>query len=73
MCSDYTEAVSQNFEKACSAAEFAMVLRKSDYASGLTAQGVVDYMEQNNVDNSELFELIYKYMQNGTGSEASYW
>lgn len=73
MCSDYTEAVSQNFAKACSAAEFAMVLRKSDYASGLTAQGVVDYMEQNNVDNSELFELIYKYMQNGTGSEASYW
>ena len=73
MCSDYTEAVSQNFAKACSAAEFAMVLRNSDYASGLTAQGVVDYMEQNNVDNSELFELIYKYMQNGTGSEASYW
>ena len=55
MCSDYTEAVSQNFAKACSAAEFAMVLRNSDYASGLTAQGVVDYMEQNNVDNSELF------------------
>lgn len=54
MCSDYTEAVSQNFAKACSAAEFAMVLRNSDYASGLTAQGVVDYMEQNNVDNSEL-------------------
>ena len=50
-----------------------MVLRNSDYASGLTAQGVVDYMEQNNVDNSELFELIYKYMQNGTGSEASDW
>lgn len=73
MCSDYTEAVSQNFAKACSAAEFAMVLRNSDYASGLTAQGVVDYMEQNRVDNSELFELIYKYMQNGTGSEASYW
>ena len=73
MCSDYTEAVSQNFTKACSAAEFAMVLRNSDYASGLTAQGVVDYMEQNRVDNSELFELIYKYMQNGTGSEASYW
>ena len=73
MCSDYTEAVSQNFANACSAAEFAMVLRNSDYASGLTAQGVVDYMEQNNVDNSELFELIYKYMQNGTGSEASYW
>ena len=73
MCSDYTEAVSQNFAKACSAAEFAMVLRNSDYASGLTAQAVVDYMEQNNVDNSELFELIYKYMQNGTGSEASYW
>ena len=40
MCSDYTEAVSQNFAKACSAAEFAMVLRNSDYASGLTAQGV---------------------------------
>lgn len=73
MCSDYTEAVSQNFTKACSVAEFAMVLRNSDYASGLTAQGVVDYMEQNRVDNSELFELIYKYMQNGTGSEASYW
>ena len=70
---DNNQELSQNFAKACSAAEFAMVLRKSDYASGLTAQGVVDYMEQNNVDNSELFELIYKYMQNGTGSEASYW
>ena len=70
---DNNQELSQNFAKACSAAEFAMVLRKSDYASGLTAQGVVDYMEQNNVDNSELFKLIYKYMQNGTGSEASYW
>ena len=70
---DNNQELSQNFAKACSAAEFAMVLRNSDYASGLTAQGVVDYMEQNNVDNSELFELIYKYMQNGTGSEASYW
>ena len=70
---DNNQELSQNFAKACSAAEFAMVLRNSDYASGLTAQGVVDYMEQNRVDNSELFELIYKYMQNGTGSEASYW
>lgn len=73
MCSDYAEEVSQNFKLACAAAEFSMVLRNSEYASGLTAQGVADYMEQNGVDNSDLSELISRYIQNGTGSEASYW
>ena len=66
--SDYSKAAPKNLDFASRVAEFAMILRNSEYTSGkVTADDIYNYLNENGIgdEKDEFFSLVENYISEG--------